>query len=65
MLRPISALSVRYHLDEFNKRYLGLKDFDTAASTLGEVFYACLTSSRDDILREVPWISSLPSKESL
>jgi hypothetical protein len=62
---PISAPSARYHLEEFNKQYLGLQDFDSAAVALGEVFYMRLTCSCDDILCKVPWISSLPSKALL
>ena len=42
-----------------------MADFDTTAASLGELFYSRLTSSRDDILRDVPWISSLPSKTDL
>ena len=64
--RPTFAASAtRRHLDEFNKKYLGLADFDTTAASLGEQFYLRLTASRDDILRESPWTSSLPSRTTL
>ena len=64
--RPTFAASAtRRHLDEFNKKYLGLADFDTTAASLGEQFYSRLTASRDDILRESPWTSSLPSRTTL
>ena len=59
------APTTRRHLDEFNKKYLGMVDFDTTAASLGELFYSRLTASRDDILRESPWISSLPSRSAL
>ena len=60
-----AASATRRHLDKFNKKYLGLADFDTTAASLGEQFYSRLTASRDDILRESPWTSSLPSRTTL
>ncbi len=53
------------HLAEFNKKYLGLSDYDTTAAALGESFYSRLTATRDDILLLVPWTASLPSKSAL
>jgi hypothetical protein len=42
-----------------------MSDFDTAAASLSELFYSRLISSHDDILRDAPWISSLPTKLTL
>jgi hypothetical protein len=50
---------------EFNKKYLGLSDYDTTAAALGESFYSHLTATCDDILRSVLWTTSLPSKTAL
>jgi len=60
-----SSIHAKRHLAEFNKKYLGLSDYDTTAATLGELFYSNLIATRDDILRLVPWTVSLPSKTSL
>jgi hypothetical protein len=37
-----SSGTVKRHLSEFNKKYLGLTDFDATAATLGEHFYSTL-----------------------
>jgi hypothetical protein len=60
-----SSTTVKQHLSEFNKKYLGLAHYDTTSATLGETFYCTLVSTRDDILHTVPWTASLPSKVSL
>lgn len=54
----------QHHLDKFNKKYLGLHDFDITMATLGE-HYSCLTLSHDNILWATPWLSSLMMKSAL
>jgi hypothetical protein len=53
------------HLKEYNKKYLGMADFDATAATLGECFYSSLTNSNVNLVRGDTWKVSVPSSVSL
>lgn len=44
-----------HHLQEFNKKLLGDKDYDVTTAALGELFYSILTSCNDVLFVRPAW----------
>jgi hypothetical protein len=62
-LLPVKSQQNHQHLLEFNKKYMGLEDYDDTKAQLGELFYNNLTSVCNDVHhRDQPdWKKTLPA----
>lgn len=54
-----------HHLQEFNKKLLGDKDYDVTAAALGEIFYSSLTTCNDVLFERPAWHSTMPTRTQL
>ena len=54
-----------HHLQEFNKKLLGNKDYDVTAAALGEIFYSSLTTCNDVLFERPAWHSTMPTRTQL
>jgi hypothetical protein len=66
-LPPVKSQQDHTHLIEFNKKHMGLIDYDDAKAQLGELFYTNLTSVCNDVhhRNQPAWKKALPTRLDL
>lgn len=62
----IRSTNTLQHLREFNKKYLGMEDYDETAAKLGELIYNNLTLSHNSTYQIKPsWMRAVPTRHEL
>jgi hypothetical protein len=66
-LPPVKSQQDHTHLIEFNKKHMGLLDYDDAKAQLGKLFYTNLTSVCNDVHHhdQPDWKKTLPTRSDL